>query len=71
MKLDLPYPYSSFVNEAIEKAFKAGYHCQWIRDFDEEGAFHGYYIFDPNMKPGDPDGAFAAWLASEDADEIV
>ncbi len=41
----------------IEQAFKAGYHCQWIR------AGHRY-IFDPAMKPGDPDGAFDAWLAA-------
>ena len=38
---------------AEETAFKAGYHCQWLRD-------EGRYIFDPAMKPGDPDGA---WLA--------
>lgn len=39
----------------IEEGFKAGYHCQWIAD-------EGRYIFDPAMKPGDADGAFAAWL---------
>jgi len=45
--------------EEIERAFKAGYHCQWLRHENR-------YIFDPAMKPGDPDGAFAAWRASED-----
>jgi hypothetical protein len=38
-----------------ERAFKAGYHCQWVRD-------ESRYIFDPAMKPGDPDGAYNAWL---------
>lgn len=40
---------------AFEEAFKAGYHCQWIRSEHR-------YIFDPLMSPGDPDGAFAAWI---------
>ena len=40
---------------AIEQAFKAGYHCQWLKD-------EMRYIFDPEMSPGDPDGAFRAWL---------
>jgi deoxycytidylate deaminase len=38
-----------------EAAFKAGYHCRWHRD-------QGSYCFDPAMSPGDPDGAYAAWL---------
>lgn len=42
-----------------EDAFKAGYHCQWIKS-------EMRYIFDPNMSPGDPDGAFKAWLAAKD-----
>jgi len=45
------------VAAAREEAFKAGYHCQWIRA-------EMRYIFDPAMKPGDPDGAYQAWLAS-------
>jgi hypothetical protein len=40
--------------EAVEAAFRAGYHCRWHK---EQGA----YCFDPAMSPGDPDGAFAAW----------
>lgn len=40
---------------ALEKAFKAGYHCVWIRKEKR-------YIFDPAMKPGDPDGAYRAWV---------
>jgi len=52
--------------DAIEEAFKAGYHCQWIRDYDEEGCFKGYWIFDPNLRPGDPDAAFHAWLESKE-----
>ena len=45
--------------QQIETAFKAGYCCQWV-----QGAC--IYIFDPAMKPGDPDGAFNAWKASHD-----
>lgn len=40
---------------ALEKAFKAGYHCQWI--WSERR-----FIFDPAMRPGAPDLAFQAWL---------
>jgi hypothetical protein len=47
------------VEREREEAFKAGYHCQWI------GA-EMRYIFDPAMKPGDPDGAYAAWLTDRD-----
>jgi hypothetical protein len=39
----------------LEKAFKAGYHCRWHRQ-------QGLYCFDPAMSPGDPDGAYQAWL---------
>jgi hypothetical protein len=39
----------------LEAAFRAGYHCRWHRDI-------GRYNFDPAMAPGDPEGAFAAWL---------
>jgi hypothetical protein len=39
----------------IEQAFKAGYHCRWHRQ-------QGLYCFDPAMSPGDPDGAYQAWL---------
>ncbi len=42
---------------ALEDAFRAGYHCRWHKDT-------GSYCFDPVMSPGDPDGAFAAWLAA-------
>jgi hypothetical protein len=38
-----------------KKAFKAGYHCRWHKDV-------GSYCFDPEMCPGDPDGAYKAWL---------
>jgi hypothetical protein len=38
-----------------ERAFKAGYHCRWHRE-------QGSYCFDPTMSPGDPEGAYAAWL---------
>jgi len=41
----------------VKEAFKAGYHCQWIRAEKR-------YIFDSAMTPGDPDGAFAAWRAA-------
>lgn len=41
----------------VGQAFKAGYHCRWHREV-------GAYCFDPAMSPGDPDGAYAAWLAS-------
>lgn len=46
----------------IEKAFKAGYHCLWIRA-------EARYIFDAEMKPGDPDGAYQAWRAAVHAQE--
>lgn len=41
----------------IEQAFRAGYHCRWHKDT-------GTYNFDPEMSPGDPDGAYAAWRAA-------
>lgn len=41
--------------DAEKAAFKAGYHCRWDR-------LAGEYGFDPAMAPGDPDGAYAAWL---------
>ena len=44
--------------ETLERAFKAGYHCRWHRE-------QGEYCFDPAMSPGDPDGAFQAWLRAE------
>jgi hypothetical protein len=43
--------------QEVEAAFKAGYHCRWHRDT-------GRYNFDPAMAPGDPDGAYTAWLAA-------
>jgi len=43
------------VRRAVEQAFKAGYHCQWLKD-------EMRYVFDPQTSPGDPDGAFHAWL---------
>ncbi len=49
-----PKPFGASVEE-LEQAFRGGYHCQWIKD-DRR------YIFDPAMSPGDPDGAFRAWL---------
>ena len=39
----------------IAAAFKAGYHCHWTGT---------EYVFDPGFKPGDPNGAFAAYLAA-------
>ena len=47
---------------AQEAAFRAGYHCRWHK---EQGA----YCFDPAMSPGDPDGAYTAWLR-ERADQV-
>lgn len=41
-----------------ERYFRAGYHCQWIKN-------ERRYIFDPLMKPGDPEGAYKAFLWSE------
>lgn len=41
--------------DEIEEAFLAGYHCQWNKDLRT-------FIFDPAMSPGDPDGAYRAWL---------
>jgi len=41
----------------IEAAFRAGYHCQWIKT-------ERRYLFDANLTPGDPDGAYWAWLVS-------
>jgi hypothetical protein len=46
---------SERAHKLLEEGFKAGYHCQWIRS-------EMRYIFDPAIKPGDPDGAFKAWL---------
>jgi hypothetical protein len=45
--------------ERERRAFQAGYHCRWHRD-------QGFYCFDPAMSPGDPEGAYAAWLKTED-----
>ena len=42
---------------SAEAAFKAGYHCQW-------DAYQQRYYFDQALKPGDTDGAFAAWLSA-------
>lgn len=39
----------------VEQAFRAGYHATWTGDA---------YTFDPALKPGDPNGAFAAWQRS-------
>jgi hypothetical protein len=55
---DEPDPPVSQGWRAIEEAFRAGYHCQWIRA-------EGRYIFDPLLKPGDPDGAFATWQRTQ------
>ena len=41
-----------------EEAFKAGYHCRWHNE-------QGFYRFDPAMSPGDPDGAYRAWLVDK------
>jgi hypothetical protein len=38
----------------VEAAFRAGYHCVWLKD-------EGRYTFVPDWKPGDPDSAYAAW----------
>ena len=46
--------YVSSNKPTLEDAFKAGYHCLWIKSEKR-------YIFDSLMKPGDPDGAFRAW----------
>lgn len=43
------------ITQRQEQAFKAGYHCRWHRE-------QGVYCFDPMMSPGDPDGAYQAWL---------
>lgn len=48
----------------IERAFKAGYHCQWIR---HERRFK----FDPLLKPGEPDGAFDAWLRQQGPNSVL
>jgi hypothetical protein len=45
-------------DEALEAAFRAGYHCVWT-------VTHGY-TFDAEHRPGDPDGAYAAWLRRGD-----
>src|SRR5688572_14734658 len=58
---DSPAPSSLSLEGLIQQAFKAGYHCQWI-------AAESRYIFDPNLSPGDPDGAFKAWA---DADQLT
>lgn len=42
-----------------KEAFTAGYHCRWHKE-------RGVYSFDPQMAPGDPDGAFRAWLQSHE-----
>lgn len=41
--------------DEIESAFKAGYHCQWVKE-------DGIFIFDPALKPGEPDEAYKAWV---------
>jgi hypothetical protein len=48
----------------LEAAFKAGYHTQWIRSENR-------YIFDPLMKPGDPDGAFWAWRFTDEGRAVI
>jgi hypothetical protein len=45
------------LQDKVEAAFKAGYHCTWHVN-------HDAYCFDPNMSPGDSDGAYKAWLAT-------
>lgn len=44
--------------ECMERAFKAGYSCQWLRE-------ERRYIFDPALKPGDHDRAFWEWLRQQ------
>jgi hypothetical protein len=51
------------IAELIRAAFVAGYHAQWIRDQQR-------WIFGPAMKPGDPQGAFHAWLIDAPAVHI-
>lgn len=46
------------VGGLTERAFRAGYHCQWSRS-------ERRYIFDPAMTPGDPGGAYRAWLEAD------
>lgn len=41
---------------ARAEGFRAGYHCRWHKD-------QGAYTFDPALAPGDPEGAYAAWVA--------
>lgn len=48
---------SNALQDQVEAAFKAGYHCSWHRE-------QGVYCFDPAMSPGDPDSAYKAWLAT-------
>lgn len=45
-------------SEKIEEAFKAGYHCRWHKELGE-------YYFDPAMSPGDPEGAYWAWMLKQ------
>lgn len=42
-----------------KEAFFAGYHAQWIKA-------EMRWIFDPLMKPGDPEHALEAWRFQED-----
>lgn len=59
--------------DEIEEAFRAGYHCQWVRPVkNEQGHWTGgIYIFDPLLKPGDPGGAYLAWLFHRDLEDLT